>query len=245
MESKYTNKYDNAYSILEKLEQGGSGGSGGKVVLVDGTKFANSTFTEIPENLDFSEVTDFNSMFRYCENLTTVPSLDTSNCTNFSNMFRYCENLTTVGNLDTSNGTDFSYMFNYCQNLTSVPPLDTSKGTNFYDMFYYCKKLRSIPQLNMSNCTTFGKVNAMFSNCTALENITFVGSINHTLYFSNSPLLTYDSIKSVLTAASNTTSTSAKTLNFNRTITDNNGELSALVGECTTKGWTITGLTLE
>jgi surface protein len=244
MESKYTNKYDNAYSILEKLEQGGSGG--GKVVLVDGTKFASSTFTEIPENLDFSEVTDFNNMFRDCENLTTVPSLDTSNCTNFGNMFRYCENLTTVGNLDTSNGTNFSYMFNYCENLTSVPPLDTSKGTNFYDMFYYCKKLRSIPQLNMSNCTKFDNVNAMFNGCTALENISFVGSINHSLYFRNSSLLTYDSIKSILTAAcAATTNTSYKTLEFNRTIADNNGELATLIGSCTDKGWTITGLTLE
>ena len=80
MESKYTNKYDNAYSILEKLEQGGSGG--GKFVLVDGTKFEGSTFSTVPEYYDFSEITDFSYMFSDCDNLTSIPQLNTSNNTN-------------------------------------------------------------------------------------------------------------------------------------------------------------------
>jgi hypothetical protein len=85
----------------------------------------------------------------------------------------------------------------------------------------------------------------MFSGCGSLENISFVGSINYSIDFSSSSKLTYDSIKSILTACAATTRTSSKTLKFNRTIADNNGELATLVGECTTKGWTITGLTIE
>ena len=84
-----------------------------------------------------------------------------------------------------------------------------------------------------------------FEGCGSLENITLEGLLNCNLDCGYCPLLTYNSIKSILTAASKKPNTDAKTLNFNRTIADNNGELSALVGECTTKGWTITGLTLE
>ena len=265
MESKFTNKYDNAYSILEKLEQGGSGGSGGKVVLVDGTKFGNSTFTEVPENLDFSEVNDFKQMFCLCKNLTTAPQLDTTNCSDFGSMFYGCTNLrnippldtsngtnfygmfndcslASIPQIDTSNGTDFSYMFAYSRNRGNIPPLDTSKGTKFEYMFYTCNNLTTIPQLNLTNSTKFS---SMFYLCYKLENIKLEGSINANISFSSSSSLTYDSIKSILTAASNATNTSSKTLSFNRTIADQNGELSALVGSSTTKGWTITGLTLE
>ena len=66
----------------------------------------------------------------------------------------------------------------------------------------------------------------MFNQCTALENVTFVGSINYSIDFNYSPKLTYDSIKSILTACAATTRTSSKTLKFNRTIADNNGELA-------------------
>lgn len=55
----------------------------------------------------------------------------------------------------------------------------------------------------------------------------------------------YDSVKSILEAANRTDNTNAKKLAFNRTMTDQNGELAALVASCTSKGWTIIGLTLQ
>ena len=55
----------------------------------------------------------------------------------------------------------------------------------------------------------------------------------------------YDSVKSILAAADRTDNTNAKELAFNRTMTDQNGELAALVSSCTSKGWTISGLTLQ
>ena len=263
MESKYTNKYEVACAILEKLS-GGSGG--GKFVLADGTKLSKSTFTEIPNYYDFSEITNFAQMFASCRQLTTVVNLDMSNGTDFTYAFEYCYGLTTVGNLDMSNGSTFSglfdscnklttvrnlkttngsvfeYMFRYCSKLTTVGNLDTSNGSNFSSQFESCIALTSVQSLDLSNGTNLSR---MFSGCGSLENISFVGSINYSIDFSNSTLLTYDSIKSILTACSATTRTGAKTLKFNRTIADNNGELVTLIGECTTKGWTITGLTLE
>jgi hypothetical protein len=133
-------------------------------------------------------------------------------------------------------------MFKGCYELTTIPQLDTSKGKMFSNMFNGCSKLTTISQLDISNSTS---INSMFNSCSKLENITFTGSINVGIDFSYSSLLTYESVKSILTACSNTTNTNAKTLKFSRTLTDQNGELLALVESCTSKGWTISGLTLK
>jgi len=157
-------------------------------------------------------------MFSDCSRLTTIPLIDTSKGMYFSTMFYKCSSLTTIPLIDTSNGTSFTYMFQYCSSLTSIPQLDVSKGTYFTSIFH---------------------------SCSNLENITFVGSINYNIEFNYCTKLTYDSIKSILTACSNTTNTNAKTLKFSRTITDQNGELAALIATCNSKKWTISGLTLQ
>ena len=200
-----------------------------------------SNLTTIP-NIDTSNGTKFSSMFYNCKNLTTIPALDTANGTGFDNMFYYCNKLTTIPYIDTSKCTSFNFMFGYCNNLVSIPEINTSNGTNFSFMFSYCNNLVSIPEINTSNGTNF---NYMFSGCTALENITFEGSINADIDFSYCRKLTYESLKSILTACSNTTNTNSKTLKFSLTYTDQNGELAALVADCNTKGWTISGLTLN
>lgn len=193
--------------------------------------------------IDTSKGTNFTAMFQYCSILTTIPQLDTSNGNNFSNMFQSCFRLTTIPQLDTSKGTNFSSMFFHCNSLTTIPQLNTSKGTNFSSMFYYCNQLTTIPQLDTSKGTKFI---SMFNGCTLLTDVTFIGSINASIDFSSCTLLTYDSVKSILTACSNTTNTTSKTLKFFKvTHTDLNGELSALVSTCNSKGWTISGLTLN
>ena len=244
-----------------------SGASNPKYVLSNGTKLGYSSSSTDINNFIFSEVTDFTFMFDHL-NLTTIPAIDTSNGTNFNDMFSNAK-ITTISLIDTSKGTHFSRMFFYCQNLTTIPAIDTSKGIYFDNIFYYCQKLTAIPAIDTSNGTNFtsmfvgcsnlttiglmdvskttysSNLNNMFGNCSKLENITFTGSINYNIDFSASPLLTFESIKSILTAASNTTKTSSKTLKFNRSISDVDGELAALVATCTSKGWTISGLTLE
>jgi hypothetical protein len=59
------------------------------------------------------------------------------------------------------------------------------------------------------------------------------------------PNLDFDSIKSILVAMSKTTNTNAKTMKFKSTISDQNGELTALISTCSGLGWTITGLTIN
>jgi hypothetical protein len=200
--------------------------------------------TSIPQ-LNTSNGTNFSYMFDGCNSLTTIPQLDTSNGTNFGNMFADCSSLITAPQLDTSNGTNFSYMLRR-SSLITAPQLDTSNGTNFSYMFEGCTNLVTIPLLDISIATNIGGMfGSILNKCPNLTNVTFTGSINVSIDFQYSQLLTYDSVKSILTACSNTTNTTSKTLKFSRTLTDQNGELATLVSTCTSKGWTISGLTLN
>ena len=181
--------------------------------------------TTIPQ-LDTSNGTIFGYMFNGCSSLTTVPKLNTSNGFSFVYMFQNCTSLTTIPQLDTSSGTSFYSMFNNCSNLTTIPQLDTSNGTNFGYMFYGCSSLTTVPKLNTSkgtdfssmfrNCTrlttleltSFISSQYMFSYCPALENLTVTGTItvnNNYLNLSSSPLLTVESLMSVINALSDNT----------------------------------------
>lgn len=213
------------------------------LVINEGARliFKNET---LQVGLDTSNLTTVNYLFA-SSNLTTIPIIDTSNATIFANMFNACGNLITIPTIDTSKGTNFNYMFYKCNNLNTVPILDTSKGTNFVSTFYNCSALNTVEQINISGVTQKSTISNMFYNCSSLENITLEGSINTSVDFLYCIKLTYNSVKSILTAASNTTNTNAKVLTFDITHTDNNGELANLIAECITKGWTISGLTLN
>ena len=84
----------------------------------------------------------------------------------------------------------------------------------------------------------------MFDGCYLLTNITLEGSVNANISFDGCPELSYDSIKSILTACAATTNTNSKTVAFNKTIADQNNELTNLVTACTEKGWQVTGLNI-
>ena len=232
-----------------------------------------SNLTAIPQ-LNTSNVADMRQMFYECQNLTTIPLLDTSKVTNMNEMFRDCSKLLTIPQLNTSNVTDMSSMFYNCESLTAIPQLNTSNVTNMDFMFYNCKKLASIPLLDTSKVTTMSSLFYYCNNLTTVEGIDFSGltesltllfgwdspKSNLTRFIVNGKInvsisddysikaltaIDYDSVKSILAAADRTDNTNAKTLAFNRTMTDQNGELAALVTSCTSKGWTITGLTLQ
>ena len=99
-----------------------------------------------------------------------------------------------------------------------------------------------MPTFDISNGSN---MDGMFNGCSGLINITFTGSINANIRFSDSPELSYDSIKSILTACAATTNSNEKTVSFNKTIADQNQELTNLVTQCTEKGWTVSGLTIQ
>lgn len=74
--------------------------------------------SEIEGMFDTSNITDMESMFSNCTNLTTIPLLDTSRVTNMSYMFNSCENLTTIRfNPNTNNIGNFDISF--CTKMTT------------------------------------------------------------------------------------------------------------------------------
>ena len=234
-------------------------------VAATGIKFGESTFTEIPDIFDFSNVTDMSHMFYYCDKLTTIPLLDTSNVKNMDGMFYNCFKLTTIPTLDTSNVDNMSEMFSYCYKLTTIPTLDTSNVKNMSEMFYHCQSLQSIPNLNTSNVTDMSE---MFSYCYKLTTIPLLecGKItkaNYIFGFSNittltdlggfknlkisvtsnfldkAPNLTVDSLMNVINNVYDLTANglSGKSMKFGST--NLNKLTEEQIAVATNKGWTL------
>ena len=117
---------------------------------------------------------------------------DTENVYNMNSMFRTCNNLTTIPQLNTSNATDISSMLYQCRSLTSIPLLDTSKVINMSYTFYGCTKLTSIPALDVSKVTDMGSI---FKDCSSLKSILMTGmkvsfNISASTKFEESDLVT-------------------------------------------------------
>ena len=136
--------------------------------LFKGCRITDSQLEQILSYDTTSNVTNMNSMFYQCGNLTTIPQLDTSKVTNMNSMFYQCGNLTTIPQLNTSNVTGMNDMFYYCSNLTTIPQLNTSKVTSMAYTFYSCSNLTTIPQLDTSKVTN---MECMIGYCTKLEKI--------------------------------------------------------------------------
>ena len=244
-----------------------------KTTAMHGMFYGCTNLTEVPQ-LNTSSATNMSCMFENCTSLTTIPLLNTSNVTDARSMFYGCRNLTTVPQMDLSSATDVMNMFTNCSNLTEVPQMDLSMAKYVNDMFNGCTSLTTVHPLNSSRAMTMRYVFAGCTQLTTVEGINFSGLQEPlTKLFGDStsmPKLTrfivngwidvnikdnysiaaltaidYDSVKSILEAADRTTKTHSRTLAFNRTMSDPDRELRSIVSSCMSKGWTITGLTLE
>ena len=223
-----------------------------------GIKFGNNSFTEIPEWVDWTGITDLSHMFHNCDKIETFPVIDTSRVTNMSSMFNNCRyNLVTVPEMDTSQVTDMSYMFYYCWGISSIPSLNTSKVTNMSNMFGSCHT-KSIPEMDTSQVTD---MSYMFFDCvyltgipemnvsqvTNMENMFWLCSDSITdlggfvelkinLDLSPCTALTHDSLMNVINKAADVTASPA-------TLTLGSDNLAKLSDEekaiATGKGWTL------
>ena len=154
----------------------------------------------------------------YANKIETIKSggWDTSCITNFKSFFSLNKNITSedLTGLNTSNGTNFNQMFKDCKSLTTIPQLDTSSGDDFSLMFLGCTSLKTI------ELTSFISSYNMFSNCQALENLTVTGTItvnDSNLDLSSSPLLTVDSLMSVINALADNTGKTTYTVTLGST----------------------------
>ena len=128
----------------------------------EGLRLGYSTFTEVPEWVDFNGVTNMSRMFSDCTNLQTIPLIDTSNVSNMDYMFNNCSSLQTIPLIDTSNVTNMSNMFNNCSSLQTIPLIDTSSVSNMTYMFTNCSNLQTIPKIDTSNVTDMGQMFYLF-----------------------------------------------------------------------------------
>ena len=127
-------------------------------------------------NLNTSEVTTMSSMFRGCQNLTSLDlsNFKTENVQNMRGMFYECKNLTSLNlsNFKTENAQYMSAMFDGCHNLTSLN-LSNFKTENVKDMslmFYECKKLSSLDLSNF-NTENVKDMTSMFYGCQNLTSL--------------------------------------------------------------------------
>lgn len=210
------------------------GGSQEKIKVGEsGLKFSLSTFTEVPDIFDFSDVTDTNQMFRYCYSLTTVPEMNTSQVTDMGYMFNYCWSLTNIPPMNTSKVTNMESMFCECRSLITIPQIDTSLVRYMYSMFDSCYSLTTVPEMDVSNVT---QMDYMFTGCMSLTDLGGFIGLKYDINLSASSLITHDSIMNVINKAADVTASPA-------TLTLGSDNLAKLSDEekaiATGKGWTL------
>lgn len=204
--------------------------------------------------INTSEKNDFSYMF-YGSSMVNCSGIDTSSATNTSAMFANCFGLQTVKDLDMQNVINAQNMFSNCYSLYQIGPLNTNSCSQMQHIFSGCSNLKEINGF-MFNALTSAPVlfDSSSNSAPVLNKFILNGVLNFSVLKSNNLLsrcvdeLGYDTIKSWLTAASNTTNVGQKTLDFatssntSRSITDQEGELANLVESCTAKGWIIQNL---
>lgn len=187
-------------------------------------------------------------MFEGCSSLAALPGINMEKSTNMEGMYKGCISLTDV----TLNAVapNIKSLFDGCSNLANVTFSNGSANiTSVSSLFAGCTKLQSVVGIDFSGLTSNLSNLFGYNSTNNLTRFIVSGKINVTSSDNYSikalKSIDYESVKSILEAANRTDNTNSKTLAFTRTMEDPNGELAALVASCATKGWTITGLTLN
>ena len=207
----------------------------------------------------FRNVTNASQMFAGCSSLQKVeliyPALEDPfrNVTYASQMFAGCSSLKKI-DIILRSATLLKQTFEGCSKLEEVKfEYGTEYVTSMEDLFKGCSNLRSVRGIsfNYLDNENLGAMN-LFGTTSDLPLLThfIVDGLIRISWNRKQGLhqlvnLDYDSIRSILVAMSRTSNTDAKVMKLNCSASDPNGRLAELVSVCTTKGWTITGLTLN
>ena len=173
---------DKLSSFAEKIDSisgGSTGGTGNKIMLTNGTKFARSTAFD-PTLYDTSNVTDMSFMLNNASGLTdldlstwnvsnvntfysmfvgtdltsiNLSNWDTRKCTNMASMFQNSTKLSGVLDLssfDVTNVADMNNMFNYSYNITEIKGIETWNTMQLCDARDMFNSLININRLDLS-----------------------------------------------------------------------------------------------
>lgn len=165
------------------------------------------------------------------ENNGAIYMFDTCRITNFKQILEQCG-----VKLNLRGQTSTTCVFYGAKFITELPILDVSNSNSIFSMFYNCLQLRSIDKLILTaNCTN---LNSAFYMCESLENITIEGVIVRNIDLSYSPLLTRESLLSIinrLNDLSGTTTTYTCTLGSINLAKLTDAEIAI----ATEKGWNL------
>lgn len=158
-----------------KIDEITTGGGSDKIdVAVTGLKFGYTTLTEIPDVLDFSNVTDMSYMFSDCYNLQSVSSINTSKATDMTHMFHNCESLESLALIDTSKVVNMGAMLANTM-LRKIPQFDTSSVKNVNNIFFQCFALETIPLLDFGSVTNMSSIFGIYE----LDYLTNIGGFKN------------------------------------------------------------------
>lgn len=169
-------------------------------VAAEGIKFSFSTFEEVPEVFDFSNVTDASYIF-YQSRITKIPAINWDNITNMisafqgcsfliddiditfpenaviriENAFAQCSNVKSITNFIAPGITNANSLFMQ-SGVEDVGIIDLPDCTSFVNTFFNIK-VEHFPKINapkMNNCT------GMFRECPNLISIEYLDMSNVT-----------------------------------------------------------------
>lgn len=156
------------------------------------------------------------------------------NAKNSSLMFVY-SNIVEMTNLDFSNIEEGDRTFGDCWYLKKVS-INTSKMKNVPGLFNNCIRLVDVGTLDFGNVLVdkTERTNNCFKNCVALVEVRFVTqSIKRSLSFADSPLLSAESVQSIIDGLA--TVTTAQTITFHKDIALTDEQKQTI----NKKGWTL------
>lgn len=175
-------------------------------------KFKGTKFEKIPKFNINPKVTDMSECFAQCKTLKC-----------FDN------------NFDTSKITTMNLAFSNNDILEYVKGLNTQSATNVDFLFNGCYRLKDVNTLDLSNVK---QLSYMFNYCQNLTNISFVElSIKNSIKFSESSLLSDESIQSIIDGLADLTGQTAQTLTLHPDV--KNKLTEEQIASATSKNWNI------
>ena len=155
----------------------------------------------IDSNSGMNQIRNGYQLFKDNRTMIVFPTFDTATFDSMYQMCYGCTALERIPFLDTAKVYNMMYAFYACTNLTEIAGLDTSQIASASEMFHGCVKLRKIGGvLDFSKVRS--QIDSTFVSCSALEEVTFVGTITVDIAMNGCPKLTVDSLLSLLDALS-------------------------------------------
>lgn len=141
---------------------------------------------------------------------------------------------------DTSAATAMTAAFYWTGGIKRIPEISTVKADSLYTFCHNCSNLETIDKIILKNDGS-QSLDVAFGNCPKLKNITFEGVIGYnTVSFSSSPLLTHDSLMSIINALKDNSEDTSGTAWIVSIGSSNKAKLTAEELQIANdKGWTV------